>query len=173
MLSPSTAQSTPGGRAKPPGQEAPACPAGSLQQPSQPHHLCAVAAAQRSTAIDTQVGRAGHTSSRRCGRLRMERSVRKGHANARCPFHDQHQARWHLGCRVHVKRHRKLSHFRHQKLSHPQPCLWPCFRGGSALAVLAVPLVAYGFRYWSRWLSSGDRQRSQTDYLDYLLSSGG
>ena len=53
-----------------------------------------------------------------------------------------------------VKRHRKLSHFRHRKLSHSRPGLGPCFRSGSALVALAVPLLAHGFRDWLRWLSS-------------------
>jgi len=39
-----------------------------------------------------------------------------------------------------VKRHRKLCHFRHRKLSHPRTGLWRRFRNGSALAALEAPV---------------------------------
>ena len=53
-----------------------------------------------------------------------------------------------------VKRHRKLSHFRHRKLSHPGAGLGPRSRSCSALAALAVSLLSHCFRGWLRWLSS-------------------
>ena len=53
-----------------------------------------------------------------------------------------------------VKHHRKLSHFRHRKVCHPRPGLWCRFRGGFALAALAVPLLTHGFRDWLHWLFS-------------------
>jgi hypothetical protein len=37
---------------------------------------------------------------------------------------------------------------------YPRPGLWRRFRSGFALAALAVPLLAQGFRDWLRWLSS-------------------
>jgi hypothetical protein len=52
-----------------------------------------------------------------------------------------------------VKRHRKLSHFRHRKLNHPGAVFGLGSRSGSAL-MGSVSLAAHGFRDGLRWLSS-------------------
>ena len=49
-----------------------------------------------------------------------------------------------------VKRHRKLSHFRHRKLSHPWAVAGCRYRSDSALAAAVVFLLVHGFvaGYW-------------------------
>ena len=98
----------------------------------------------------------GHLSAVQVGQERLQVVVGRSHpwfGIASISGNDLRRSAWIVRERG-VKRHRKLRHFRHRKVSHPRPGLGPCFRSGSALAAPAVPLFAHGFRDWLRWLSS-------------------